>query len=67
MAAACMRAKGVQAVVVGADRVAANGDTANKVSFQILMAFSNLFWFLRYFLVVRLYINLSSLFLNFIF
>jgi methylthioribose-1-phosphate isomerase len=36
MAAACMRAKKVQAVVVGADRVAANGDTANKVLMMIL-------------------------------
>jgi len=32
MASAAMRNKGVDAVVVGADRVAANGDTANKVS-----------------------------------
>lgn len=32
MAAACMRQEGVSAVVVGADRVAANGDTANKVA-----------------------------------
>lgn len=31
MAAAAMRQLGVQAVVVGADRVAANGDTANKI------------------------------------
>jgi len=31
MAAAAMREKGVDAVVVGADRVAANGDTANKI------------------------------------
>lgn len=31
MASACMREKGVDVVVVGADRVAANGDTANKV------------------------------------
>lgn len=30
-AAAAMRDRGVQAVVVGADRVAANGDTANKI------------------------------------
>ncbi|XP_054035542.1 methylthioribose-1-phosphate isomerase [Dryobates pubescens] len=30
-AAAAMRHRGVQAVVVGADRVAANGDTANKI------------------------------------
>lgn len=31
MAAALMRTKGVDACVVGADRVAANGDTANKI------------------------------------
>lgn len=31
MAAALMRQRGVSAVVVGADRVAANGDTANKI------------------------------------
>jgi methylthioribose-1-phosphate isomerase len=31
MAAACMREKKVDAVVVGADRVAANGDSANKI------------------------------------
>jgi len=31
MAAACMREKKVDAVVVGADRVANNGDTANKI------------------------------------
>ncbi|HVA36930.1 MAG TPA: S-methyl-5-thioribose-1-phosphate isomerase [Candidatus Dormibacteraeota bacterium] len=30
-AAATMRAKGVQAVLVGADRIARNGDTANKI------------------------------------
>eukprot|EP00058_Branchiostoma_floridae_P005121 XP_002590609.1 hypothetical protein BRAFLDRAFT_83750 [Branchiostoma floridae] len=31
MAAALMRTKGISAVVVGADRVVANGDTANKI------------------------------------
>ncbi|KAF1815928.1 Methylthioribose-1-phosphate isomerase [Eremomyces bilateralis CBS 781.70] len=31
MAAALMRLKGISAVVVGADRVSANGDTANKI------------------------------------
>src|SRR5436190_18133801 len=31
MAAQVMREKRVQAVVVGADRIAANGDTANKI------------------------------------
>ena len=31
MAAVLMKKKGVSAVVVGADRVVANGDTANKV------------------------------------
>eukprot|EP00033_Pygsuia_biforma_P001689 GCRY01001893.1.p1 GENE.GCRY01001893.1~~GCRY01001893.1.p1 ORF type:complete len:362 (+),score=89.82 GCRY01001893.1:55-1140(+) len=31
MAAALMKLKGIDAVVVGADRVAANGDTANKI------------------------------------
>ena len=39
MAAAAMRQLGVQAVVVGADRVAANGDTANKVgTYQLAIA-----------------------------
>ncbi len=31
MAASLMRARRIQAVVVGADRIAANGDTANKI------------------------------------
>jgi methylthioribose-1-phosphate isomerase len=31
MAASVMRAGGVDAVIVGADRIAANGDTANKI------------------------------------
>ncbi|XP_057283768.1 methylthioribose-1-phosphate isomerase [Pezoporus wallicus] len=38
-AAAAMREHGVDAVVVGADRVAANGDTANKIgTFQLAVA-----------------------------
>ncbi|NXW26000.1 MTNA isomerase, partial [Circaetus pectoralis] len=38
-AAAAMRDRGVQAVVVGADRVAANGDTANKIgTYQLAVA-----------------------------
>ncbi|KAM6233247.1 methylthioribose-1-phosphate isomerase [Porphyrio hochstetteri] len=38
-AAAAMRDRGVQAVVVGADRVAANGDTANKIgTYQLALA-----------------------------
>ena len=35
-AAALMRTKGVDAVVVGADRVCANGDTANKIGTYML-------------------------------
>jgi hypothetical protein len=31
MAGALMRVKGVDAVVTGADRIASNGDTANKI------------------------------------
>ena len=31
MAGALMRAKRIDAVIVGADRIAANGDTANKI------------------------------------
>jgi methylthioribose-1-phosphate isomerase len=31
MVAALMRARKITAVVVGADRVASNGDTANKI------------------------------------
>lgn len=31
MVAALMKARNISAVVVGADRVAANGDTANKI------------------------------------
>ncbi|NXL40798.1 MTNA isomerase, partial [Glaucidium brasilianum] len=38
-AATAMRDRGVQAVVVGADRVAANGDTANKIgTYQLAVA-----------------------------
>uniref|UniRef100_A0A8C3NME2 Methylthioribose-1-phosphate isomerase n=1 Tax=Geospiza parvula TaxID=87175 RepID=A0A8C3NME2_GEOPR len=38
-AAAAMRERGVHAVVVGADRVAANGDVANKIgTFQLALA-----------------------------
>ncbi|NWW64080.1 MTNA isomerase, partial [Ifrita kowaldi] len=38
-AAAAIRERGVQAVVVGADRVAANGDVANKIgTFQLAVA-----------------------------
>lgn len=36
MAAHVMRDKGVRAVVVGADRIAANGDTANKIGTYML-------------------------------
>lgn len=39
MASALMSTKGVDCVVVGADRVAANGDTANKIgTFQLAIA-----------------------------
>ncbi len=39
MASALMKTKGVDCVVVGADRVAANGDTANKVgTYQLAIA-----------------------------
>jgi len=39
MAASLMRLKGIDAVVVGADRVAANGDTANKIgTYQLAIA-----------------------------
>ncbi|KAL0202777.1 hypothetical protein M9458_000795, partial [Cirrhinus mrigala] len=39
MAALTMREKGITAVVVGADRVVANGDTANKVgTYQLAIA-----------------------------
>uniref|UniRef100_A0A672ND93 Methylthioribose-1-phosphate isomerase n=1 Tax=Sinocyclocheilus grahami TaxID=75366 RepID=A0A672ND93_SINGR len=39
MAALAMREKGITAVVVGADRVVANGDTANKVgTYQLAIA-----------------------------
>jgi 5-methylthioribose kinase len=39
MASALMRVKGVDCVVVGADRVAANGDTANKIgTYQLAIA-----------------------------
>ncbi|NXH19091.1 MTNA isomerase, partial [Bucco capensis] len=38
-AAAAIRSQGIQAVVVGADRVAANGDTANKIgTYQLAVA-----------------------------
>ncbi|KAF6306700.1 methylthioribose-1-phosphate isomerase 1 [Rhinolophus ferrumequinum] len=39
MAAAAMAHRGVSAVIVGADRVVANGDTANKVgTYQLAIA-----------------------------
>ena len=39
MASALMAVKGVDCVVVGADRVAANGDTANKIgTYQLAIA-----------------------------
>jgi methylthioribose-1-phosphate isomerase len=44
MAAALMSIKGVDAVVVGADRVVANGDTANKIGtyqLAIVAAYAN--------------------------
>jgi methylthioribose-1-phosphate isomerase len=37
MVSALMRARNITAVVVGADRVATNGDTANKIgTYQVL-------------------------------
>jgi methylthioribose-1-phosphate isomerase len=40
MASYLMAVKGVDCVVVGADRVAANGDTANKVgTYQVIKIF----------------------------
>lgn len=39
MASALMKTKNISAVVVGADRVAANGDTANKIgTYQLAIA-----------------------------
>ena len=39
MASALMAVKGVDCVIVGADRVAANGDTANKIgTYQLAIA-----------------------------
>ena len=39
MAAVLMKEKGIDAVIVGADRVAANGDTANKIgTYQLAIA-----------------------------
>lgn len=39
MASYLMKVKGVDCVVVGADRVAANGDTANKIgTYQLAIA-----------------------------
>ena len=39
MVSVLMKTKGIHAVVVGADRVVANGDTANKIgTYQIAIA-----------------------------
>lgn len=39
MVAALMKSRNISAVVVGADRVAANGDTANKIgTYQVIFA-----------------------------
>lgn len=39
MVAALMKSRNISAVVVGADRVAANGDTANKIgTYQVIYA-----------------------------
>lgn len=39
MVAALMKSRNINAVVVGADRVAANGDTANKIgTYQVIHA-----------------------------
>ena len=41
MVAALMKSRNISAVVVGADRVAANGDTANKIgTYQVIFATS---------------------------
>lgn len=45
MAASVMRDKAIDAVIVGADRIAANGDTANKIgtySLAVLAAYHNI-------------------------
>lgn len=41
MVAALMKSRTISAVVVGADRVAANGDTANKIgTYQVYFSFN---------------------------
>jgi methylthioribose-1-phosphate isomerase len=43
MVAALMRSRTITAVVVGADRVVANGDTANKIgTYQVLLKIKNM-------------------------
>jgi methylthioribose-1-phosphate isomerase len=42
MAASVMRDKGVTKIIVGADRIAANGDTANKIGTYSLAALAKL-------------------------
>lgn len=48
MAAALLRLKGnterITAIVVGADRVAANGDTANKIGTYALVSLTLMLW-----------------------
>ncbi|KOX70443.1 Methylthioribose-1-phosphate isomerase [Melipona quadrifasciata] len=45
MVAALMKSRNISAVVVGADRVAANGDTANKIgTYQVIFATKCLRW-----------------------
>lgn len=39
MASALMAVKGVDVVIVGADRVTANGDTANKIGMVLIRGF----------------------------
>ncbi len=41
MAAALMKIKGISAVVLGADRIVANGDTANKIGTYQLAVLAN--------------------------
>ncbi len=43
MAAHTIQAKGIEAIIVGADRIAANGDTANKIGTMNLAILANAF------------------------
>lgn len=62
MVSVLMKTKGIHAVVVGADRVVANGDTANKIgTYQIAIAGKHIIQAVNVFFVASLLCNLVIL------